>query len=97
MEFSGPEYWSRQLFPSLGHFPNPGVEPRSTTLQVDSLPAEPPGKPSKSFWTPKKITDNANRQHAESEKIFASDMTNEGLISKMYKQLIQFNIKRNPM
>ena len=24
---------------------NPGIEPRSTTLQVDSLPAEPQGKP----------------------------------------------------
>ena len=26
--------------------PNPGIEPRSPALQVDSLPAEPPGKPS---------------------------------------------------
>ena len=25
--------------------PNPGIEPRSPTLQADSLPAEPPGKP----------------------------------------------------
>ena len=25
--------------------PNPGVEPRSPVLQVDSLPSEPPGKP----------------------------------------------------
>ena len=25
--------------------PNPGIKPRSPTLQVDSLPAEPPGKP----------------------------------------------------
>ena len=25
--------------------PNPGIEPRSPTLQVDYLPAEPPGKP----------------------------------------------------
>ena len=30
---------------SLGYLPNPGMEPRSTTLQVDSLPAEPQGKP----------------------------------------------------
>ena len=65
-------------------------------MQVDSLPAEPPGKPSRSFWIAKEITDNADRQHVESEEIFASDMTNEGLISKMYKQLIQFNIKKNP-
>ena len=26
--------------------PNPGIEPRPPTLQADSLPAEPPGKPS---------------------------------------------------
>ena len=25
--------------------PNPGNKPRSPTLQADSLPAEPPGKP----------------------------------------------------
>ena len=25
--------------------PNPGIQPRSPALQVDSLPAEPPGKP----------------------------------------------------
>ena len=28
-----------------GIFPNPGIEPRSPTLQAVSLPAEPPGKP----------------------------------------------------
>ena len=28
-----------------GYFPNPGIEPRSPTFQVDCLPAEPPGKP----------------------------------------------------
>ena len=27
-----------------GDLPNPGIEPRSPTLQVDSLPAEPQGK-----------------------------------------------------
>ena len=28
-------------FPSPGDLPNPGIEPRSPTLQADSLPAEP--------------------------------------------------------
>ena len=28
-----------------GIFPNPGIEPRSPTLQADSLPSELPGKP----------------------------------------------------
>ena len=44
-EFSRPEYWSGYRFPSLGDLPNPGIEPRSPTLQADSLPAEPQGKP----------------------------------------------------
>ena len=28
-----------------GNLPNPGIEPRSPTLWADSLPAEPPEKP----------------------------------------------------
>ena len=28
-----------------GNLPNPEIEPRSPALQVNSLPAEPPGKP----------------------------------------------------
>ena len=30
-------------FLSPGDLPNPGIEPRSPTLQADSLPSEPPG------------------------------------------------------
>ena len=33
------------MSPSSGDHPNPGIEPRSPTLQADSLPSEPPGKP----------------------------------------------------
>ena len=29
---------------SMGDLPNLGIEPRSPTLQADSLPSEPPGK-----------------------------------------------------
>ena len=29
---------------------NPGIEPRSPSLQVDSLPAEPPGKPKRTNY-----------------------------------------------
>ena len=32
-------------FPSPGVLPNPGIEPRCPTLQADSLPTKPPGKP----------------------------------------------------
>ena len=45
MEFSRQEYWSGYPFPSPGDLPNLGIEPRSPTLQADSLLAEPPGKP----------------------------------------------------
>ena len=45
MGFSRSEYWSGLPFPSPGDLPNPGIESRSPTLQVDSLPAVPEGKP----------------------------------------------------
>ena len=45
MEFSRPAYWSGLPLPSPGDLPNPGIKPRSPTLQLDSLPAEPQGKP----------------------------------------------------
>ena len=43
--FSRQEYWSGLPCPPPGDRPNPGIEPRFPTLQVDSLPSEPPGKP----------------------------------------------------
>ena len=45
MGFSRQEYWSGLSCPPPGDLPNPGIEPRSATLQVDSLLTEPPGEP----------------------------------------------------
>ena len=45
MGFSKQEYWSGLPFPPPGDLPSPEIEPRSLTLQMDSLPSEPPGKP----------------------------------------------------
>ena len=45
MEFSRPKYWSGWPFFSPGDFPNPGIEPSSPALQVDSLPVELQRKP----------------------------------------------------
>ena len=42
--FSRQEYWSGLPCPLPGDLPNPGIKPRSPTLQADSLPPEPPGK-----------------------------------------------------
>ena len=44
MEFSRPKYWSGLPFLSPGDLPDPGTEPESPALQVDSLLSEPPGK-----------------------------------------------------
>ena len=43
--FSRQEYWSGLPFPSPGDLPNPGIEPRSPTLQADALTSEPPENP----------------------------------------------------
>ena len=47
----------------------------------------------KSFCTAKETIDKMKRQPTEWEKIFANDMTYKGLVSKIYKQLKQLNIK----
>ena len=41
MGFSRQEYWSELPFPFPGDLPNPGIEPRSPTLQADALTSKP--------------------------------------------------------
>ena len=48
----------------------------------------------KSFCTAKETIKKLRRQFTEWENIFAQDVTDEGLISKIYKQLKQLNIKK---
>ena len=43
--FSRQEYWSMLPCPLPVDVPYPGIELRSPTLQEDSLPSKPPGKP----------------------------------------------------
>ena len=45
MGFSRQQYWSGLPSPSPGDLLDPGIEPRSPTLQTDALPSEPP------LWT----------------------------------------------
>ena len=44
MGFSRQEYWSGLPFPSPRYLPDPGIEPRSPSLQPDALISEPAGK-----------------------------------------------------
>ena len=48
----------------------------------------------KSFSTAKEAINKTNRQPSEWEKIFANEATDKELISKIYKQLMQLNIKK---
>ena len=53
----------------------------------------------KIFCTTKETKNKMKRQHSEWEKIFPNESTDKGLISKIYKQLMQLNIKKtnNPI
>ena len=53
----------------------------------------------KSFCTTKETINKTKRQPSEWEKILANETTDKGLISKIYKQLMQLSIKKtyNPI
>ena len=50
-----------------------------------------------SFCTAKETINKTKRQLTDWEKIFANDVTDKGLISKTYKQLIQLNNKNKQL
>ena len=53
----------------------------------------------KSFCTTKETISKVKRQPSEWEKIFANEATDKGLVSKIFKQSMQLNIKKanNPI
>ena len=48
-----------------------------------------------SFCTAKETTNKTKRQPMDWEKIFANDVADKGLRSKIHKQLIQLNNKKD--
>ena len=60
-----------------GDLPNPGIESRSPTLQGDSLPAEPPGKPE----------NTGVRSLSLLQGIFPTQGSNQGLLRCRQTQL----------
>ena len=48
----------------------------------------------KSFCAAKETINKVKRQPSEWEKIIANEATDKGLISKIYKQLIQLNARQ---
>ena len=53
----------------------------------------------KSFCTVKEAVKKTERQLTEQERIFANDISDKGLVSKIYKELIKLNTQRtnNPI
>ena len=48
----------------------------------------------KGFYTAKETINKMKRQLSEREKIFVNETTDKGLIAKIYKQLMQLNVKK---
>ena len=49
----------------------------------------------KTFLTAKETINKTKSQPTEWEKIFANDISNKGLVSKIYRELIKLNTKKN--
>ena len=66
--------------PPPGDLPNPGIEPRSPTLQADSLPSEPPGKPMIVFVKPWNGIQTTGRCHVIGIRVESSLQVGEFLL-----------------
>ena len=77
----------KSYIPSPWGVPNPGAEPRSPALHVDSLPAEPQGKPSAS----KDIIKKVKSQSTKWKTGFTNHISYKGLASRIYQELLQVN------
>ena len=74
-----------QPFPSPGDLPNPGIKPRSPTLQADSLAAEPQGK----------LKNTGVGSLSLLQRIFLTQESNQGLLH-CRQILYQLSYHRSP-
>ena len=88
MGFSRQEYWSGLPFPSPGDLPDPGIEPRSPTLQAEALTSEPPGKPitmrKKKFNYLSKVTKPVSSKFAPKARFLVPDSLKIKMRKRMY-------------
>ena len=84
MEFSGPEYWHGWPFPSPGDLPNPGIKPRYSTLQADSLPTELWGKPNVTLICQPITIDLLNHNLIRMQYILSLDFPKENVDKKTF-------------
>ena len=88
MGFSRQEYWSGEPFPSPGDLPDPGIKPRSPTLQADALTSEPPGKPQSQSQIPIPIPKKGNAKECSNYHTIA-------LISHTSKVMLKIHQARH--
>ena len=86
MGFSRQEYWSGSPFPSPGDLPDPGIKPKSPTLQADALTSEPPGKPDiKKGW------------QEYTEELYKKDLhdpdNHDGVITHLEPDILEYAVK----
>ena len=68
-------------------------DPRSRVMEIKTKVNKWDLIKLKSFCTAKETIGKVKRQPSEWEKIIANEKTDKGLISKIYKQLIQLNAR----
>ena len=99
MEFSRQGYWNGLPFPFPGDLPNPGIESRSPTLRVGSLPSEPPRNPNILKRRKQSVHIKCNKNFikpiSNNRKTFKRQIIIKKIIIIIKRQIICFSYKKN--
>ena len=95
--FSRQEYWHGLPFPSPGDLPHPGIKPRPSALQADSLPSEPPGKllPGSLDWSDKYPVENMTWMFRVSYSVFAQSVWKLSMCLWLHTASIRLNFSES--